>query len=349
MNKSFIQAVFVLAGTTIGAGIFGIPYVTVKAGYGIGLLWMIFLTAVVLGINCLYVRVILKQDSNHPIQLVGLGEKYFGKIGKTIALWLILIGQWGAMLAYIIGIGNLLVVILGHQEYVIYYSIGVFIIASSITYFNIRVVSAIDFWLTTAMVAIIGLIAWVGFPAVDISNIKFIASSNYFEFLLPFGVIFGALTGYAVIPEVVRISRSGGNHPQKSIQVVILGTLIPAVVYLVFQYIVVGVSGSAVTEEAVNGLTPFLNNWIVDVGAIFGILAMVTSHLTLTHVIKDMFNDDFHINPNISWVMAILPPFIIFLLGMHSFIVVLDFMGTWLGITSAIFIFLLYRKSQKVK
>jgi len=199
------------------------------------------------------------------------------------------------------------------------------------------------------MVSIIGLIAWVGFPAVDISNIKFIASSNYFEFLLPFGVIFGALTGYAVIPEVVRISRSGGNHPQKSIQVVILGTLIPAVVYLVFQYIVVGVSGSAVTEEAVNGLTPFLNNWIVDVGAIFGILAMVTSHLTLTHVIKDMFNDDFHINPNISWVMAILPPFIIFLLGMHSFIVVLDFMGTWLGITSAIFIFLLYRKSQKVK
>ncbi len=348
VNKSLILAIFVLAGTTIGAGMFGIPYVTVRSGYLAGVIWLIVLSILVIGINYMYGQVIIRQGNSAGVQLVGLGEKYFGKPGKVIALWIILIGQWAALLAYIIGVGNLLVVLFGNNLSVESYSIIYFVIVAGITFFNLRVVSVINFWLTLAIVFIILVIAAVGIPSIQVANFTQPFSRNIVDLFFPFGVIFGALTGYAVIPEMIHIAHGGNNSNQKINFAIILGTLLPVLVYLIFQFIVVGVSGNSVTEDAIVGLAKYLPGWIVGLGAVLGILAMVTSHMALTHVIKDTFIIDYKYNKNIAWVLAITPPILVFLLGMHSFIIVLDVMGTWLGITSAVFIFALYHKSRNI-
>ena len=50
-QNRFLQAVFLLAGTTIGAGMFALPYVFAKAGFLIGLLELCVLTVVTIMMN----------------------------------------------------------------------------------------------------------------------------------------------------------------------------------------------------------------------------------------------------------------------------------------------------------
>ena len=81
--KSVYRAIAVLVGTTIGAGIFGIPFVVSKIGFVPGIFYLLILGVLVLILNLAYGEIILRTPGDH--QLTGYGEIYFGEIGKKIA------------------------------------------------------------------------------------------------------------------------------------------------------------------------------------------------------------------------------------------------------------------------
>ena len=82
MNKKFWATTFTLTGTIIGAGILGLPYVFSKAGFFIGLLWLIILGMVMMFVNLTLGEITLRTNGRH--QLSGYAEKYLGKWGKRI-------------------------------------------------------------------------------------------------------------------------------------------------------------------------------------------------------------------------------------------------------------------------
>ncbi len=347
MSSPSLRATATLIGTIIGAGIFGIPYVTAQSGYLVGLAWLVGLTILTIAISLAYAHVIMK-DNPHRHQLAGYGQHYFSQPGKWFATFILMVGQWGALVAYIIGVGEFLATLIGKPELTFPASVLTFIVGAIIILLGLKVVASVEGVISFLMIGMVILLGLIGINKIDTNNLSanFNTSTQLANLFLPYGIIFGALSGAAVLPEVYQILKDARKQTLFP-KVIIIGVLIPAIIYAVFQFTVVGISGANTSEEAVAGLVSFFNPSIVKAGALFGILAMGTSFLTLAYALKDMFDLDFGLQPVTAWFLAMFPPFFVFLLGLRNFITAFEFTGAWIGTLTTIFIFSLYWKSNQ--
>ena len=109
----------------------------------------------------------------------------------------------------------------------------------------------------------------------------------------------------------------------------------------------VGITGSGTTEEAINGLIPYLGNWIISVGAIFGILAVFTSFLVLGLGLEEIFHDDYRIKKRVAFCLALFVPFLAYLFGLKSFIFIIGLVGALAAGIDGILTVLIYFKAKK--
>lgn len=340
--QGFFQAVSLLVGTTIGAGIFAIPYVTQTSGYLIGLFWLVFLTLVTYLVGHMYGQVIQANHDHH--QLPGYSRLYFGQPGYVIGILVLVLGQCGALLAYIIGMGDFLGVILQRADLSLFFSLLCFVISSGIVYLGLRSVSVAEGMVVGLMLALIFLLLILGLPKIDTSNYQTnLQALTWQGFFFPYGVIFQALSGYAVIPEMSRILGQKKTYLNQAIWI---GVLIPAITYFLFQAVVVGISGSHTSEEAIGGLVPYFNPLFIKAGALFGILTMGTSFLTMAYALKDMFQADFSLPRRRAFFLAVSPPLVLFLLGARSFVGVINVTGLFMGTLTILMIVACYLRLQ---
>lgn len=343
MNNKTPRAIATLVGTTIGAGIFALPYAVTKVGLAAGIFYLLILGVIVLLLNLIYGEVILRTPGDH--QLTGYGEIYLGKIGKILATGGLFIGLYGALLAYLIKIGQFLSLVSG-LPYPLLLSLVFFVFASLAIYFGLKTVSKIELFLVILMLLFIVTLALVGLPNLFLinyqSNINLLSISRL---LFPYGVILFALTGSAAIPEMEEILR---HEPKKLKKSILAGSLIPLVVYLVFIVVILGISGPQTSEDAIGGLHFFLPNWIVKFGASLGILTMSTSFLALGYVLSEVWHRDFHLPKPTNFFLALLPPLLLFLLGTRSFIQVLEYSGALTGGITGILIIGCFWQAKKL-
>ena len=77
-------------------------------------------------------------------------------------------------------------------------------------------------------------------------------------------------------------------------------------------------------------------------------LAIFTSFLNLGRVLQESFQFDFKLNKFFAWLLALWPPFLLFLFNVRNFINVISLAGALaLGAQSIIFIFI-YGKVKKM-
>jgi len=147
---------------------------------------------------------------------------------------------------------------------------------------------------------------------------------NLSKFFLPYGVILFALAGSAAIPEMRLILQGQEKKLKKAI---FLGTLIPAVLYLLFALVVVGISGAGTSPEAIKGLVPHLGGWVIIAGAIFGLLAVFTSFLVLGVAVRQIYYQDYRLKSIWSFFLACIVPIAAYLAGLKNFILIIGFVG----------------------
>ena len=336
--KKTLEATALLVGTIIGAGIFGIPYVIAKAGFLTGLVTIGMLGAVLIVLYLYLGEVVLRTKGNH--QLTGYAEKYLGKTGKTIMSVSMLAGIFGALIAYILGMGQSLNAVFGGNPWI--YSLLFFAGFAVAIYFGIKTVAKIEFWILPALVVVIVLFAIFSFNKIDIMNLSGFYPYNLF---IPYGVILFALLGGAAIPEMRQHLRFECRKFRKSL---FIGMIIPIAVYALFALIVVGVTGIGTTEIATIGLGKALGYHMIILGNLFAVFTMGTSFLTLGLAGKQMFNYDYKINHFLSWFLAMFIPLTIALSGLTSFIKAIGIAGTIAGAGEGILIVLMHRKAKKL-
>ena len=123
-----------------------------------------------------------------------------------------------------------------------------------------------------------------------------------------------------------------------------IAILIPALVYLFFIYLILGITGPQTTESALTGLRNFLGDRIVSLALFFGVLTTFTSFIALGLTLRKVFWYDLKIEKNFAWLITCFFPLILFLIGVKQFIPVISFVGgVMLGI-DGILILLMYRK-----
>ena len=162
---------------------------------------------------------------------------------------------------------------------------------------------------------------------------------------MPYGVILFSLLGWSAIPEIADLFKSKKN--KKNLDNVIVWTFaIVIVFYLVFSFIVVGVSGQNTSSNALDGLVPFLGQNIVIVGSLFGLVALASSFLILGNYLKNSLRYDLKLPYIVSASIAVFIPFLIYFVGIRDVISVMGILGAALGAVEGVIIILIFQKAK---
>jgi len=338
MGKNFIFAVATLVGAIVGLGMFGIPYAASRAGFFVGIGYIVVLGFVMLLLHLIYGEVVERTEGNH--RLTGYVEKYLGKKYKRVLGVFIIFALYTALLAYIIvGGGEFLALLLPEIGSSFVWSITFWFILSIGIWRGLRTIAMGELLMTGFLILfILALFAW---GARDISFENF-SSFNAVDFFLPYGVVLFALSGIFAVPEIRELLKIDGK---RYLSVIVWGSVIPIALYILFTISVVGVSGADTSQEALSGLAGNLGSVISGVGAVFGLLAIATSFLVLGSNIKHTFEYDWHMSGNISAALTTLVPLLIFVVGVRQFIEVISIAGGVFGSLMIIFVLLVYRKA----
>jgi tyrosine-specific transport protein len=334
--KLLFEAIATLMGLMIGAGILGIPYVVAKSGILIGALNILVIGITMIFVNLFVGEIVLRTKGNH--QITGYAEKYLGKRGKWIMAAAAILGNYGALLAYLIGEGKALSAIFGGNA--LYFSIGYFLVVSFIVYNGLKAVERSELYFVSAFVLIVAVIVGFNLTNMDLSNVP-ISDGNFF---LPFGVVLFAYLGMSAIPEIHEELKNNWKRMRRAI---IIGSIIPILIYLAFGLSVVAVTGTSTTEVASVGLGQAFGEHMIILSNLFAVLTMATAFIAIGFALKETFNYDLKINKKISFLLAVLPPLIFLFLGLNSFIDVVAFVGSFSGGIMGILIVLMLWNARK--
>ncbi|MBN2459371.1 amino acid permease [Candidatus Woesearchaeota archaeon] len=343
-KKRLFQAIATLVGCMIGAGILGIPYVVARAGFITGLINIIVLGIIFTFIHLYLGEIALRTKGNH--QLTGYAEKYAGKTGKYFMFISMIIGIYGALIAYILGSGEALASITGLQPMLC--SFIFFGIISWLIYIGLDAIENSEAFAMPLVLIIVLLIFILSIGRVEGANLS---GFSFSKMLVPYGVVLFAFIGCSAIPEVKEELEKQKKDMKKAI---IIGSIIPVVVYALFALAIVGVLGTETHAIGALGLAAILGEKMAFIGSLLAVLTMSTSFLALGLALKELFMYDYNIRKNTSWLLACFIPFILFLLLQlpalkenATFTLVLEVTGIVTGAITGILIVLMVMNAKK--
>ncbi len=346
-RRHFFEAIATLVGTIIGAGVLGIPYIVAKSGFLTGLIDIIIIGIICLFVNLYLGEIALRTKTNH--QLTGYAEKYLGKAGKTLMTLAMVFGIYGALIAYLLGEGEALKAIFGGSE--IIYSLIFFAVVAIIIYFGIKALEESELAIGILMLSIIILISILLINKISFENLAVFDAT---KFLIPYGVILFAFLGTSAVPSMKEELEANKKKLKRAI---IIGSLIPIIIYSLFAFVVVGVIGSSFFDLGPNervatvALGMFTGKTMAVFANLFAVFAMTTSFIALGYALKEMFNYDYKMNKNLSWLLVVLLPLAVFLIDafvvdVANFIAVLGITGAIAGGLTGVLIVLMHQKTK---
>jgi len=336
--RCFYEGVATLTGCIIGAGILGIPYAIAKSGFWTGMLIILVLGVVTILIHLMTGEVVLRTKACH--QLVGYADKYIGKLGKSLMTIAMIIGVYGAMVAYTIGVSESLTSIFGGYHGL--WAVAFYVIMCVILFGGLGVLKTSELFMETIKLLIFAVLVSVIFGSQHFDASNFTGFS--WNLLLPYGIILFAYLGTAAVPELCEELKPCRIWTKRA---VIIGTLIPIIVYALFALAVIGVTGGDVTQVATIGLVEKMGGGIFLLLHVFAILAMATSFIALGYALKSMYNVDYRLTHSESWALTIVVPALLVFLGADSFVKTLEITGILSGGLTGILIVLVHSRAVK--
>jgi tyrosine-specific transport protein len=338
MRRDLFIGIATLSGTVIGAGFLGIPYAVSKSGFLIGLIWMVFISIMMLLINLMIGEIVLSSKTTH--QLPGYSSKYLGKKTKIFVFIASAIGFYAALIAYLIGEGeSLSFIFTGSTQYALLAGIIFWIFMAIFTLGGIHRFKKIQPIAVLAVLIVTLILGIMNFNSISMSNLM---HSDIGAVFLPFGVVLFAFLGVSSIPEMRRVLRKNQKLMKKAI---IIGSLIPLVVYVLFTLIVLGLYGSAVEQIATISFGKIVT--------LLGIFTMFSAFLALSLAFEDTYRFDFGFSFKKAWILTVLLPLIAFIIirvfDLAGFVKVLSIGGSISGGLLSIAILLIHEKIKKVK
>ncbi|MBI4085233.1 MAG: hypothetical protein HY432_01865 [Candidatus Liptonbacteria bacterium] len=331
-SKSFWGGVGFIAATTIGAGMFSLPYIFHESGWLTGVFYLIVLSTVTIFVHRLYWLAL--EKANNGSSLLGLVREHLGKYAFYASSVSVIAGLFLILLIYLILSESFARLVLPSAS--ANYGAVLFWVAASIPLlFKLPRVVGAEFLGTVLMFLIVFLIfltgqtGFSGIPVVSIDNI-----------LLPFGAILFSLTGWTAIEPMFRWEKKNGdpNYMPK----LIWGTFVSAIIYFLF---VLGILGSAdfVSPDALSGLSSW-PLWKIQLLGLLGIFAMWTSYVPIILEIKNELKEDLHLPPLFSYAAALFLPLILFFSGFFNFLGAISLVGGVFLVLQYIFIILVSKK-----
>ena len=230
-----------IAGTMVGVGMLALPVATGEGGFlpaaFIYLVCWLFMLCT--GLLLLEVCTWMPKDAN----LITMAHKLLGPWGK-IACWVVYLFLFiSVMIAHVVGGGAVMAEIFGstvpHWLTMILYVL----LFSPVIYLGTKWVDRLNMTLMAGVILSYLLFIPASYQQV---NLSLLARSDWSKAWLALPVLFTAFTFQVIIPTLMTYMNRNVNKVRLAI---ILGTSIPLVVYLIWEFLILGI----IPAEGPNG------------------------------------------------------------------------------------------------
>lgn len=344
MNR-FLGSILLVAGTSIGAGMLALPVKAAFAGFFptfviLPVLWLFFFTTAILFLD---VNLSFKEETN----MISMTEKTLGFLGKVVCWIVYLLLLYSLTAAYISGSAPAfreMVRWIFQVEisswvapFLIICLFGIFI------YHGTRWVDFVNRIFITGLVVCFVLILFFAPSQLDVQNLSY---SHFPSILLAIPLLFTSFGYHIIIPSLTTYER---HNPKKLRLTLLLGSLIPLIVYWLWAFFVMGIvplsNGENSLVQAFTGgfastkpLIALLHHTVVETAArLFEFFAIVTSFLGVSLSLKDFLKDAFKIKSTrkgkfIACSLTFIPPLVFVLFYPRAFLAALQYAGVFVAI-----------------
>lgn len=324
-----------IAGTTIGVGMLALPVATGEAGFfpAISIYILCWLFMLCTGLLLLEVCSWMPKDSN----LITMAQRLLGPVGKDVCWVVYLFLFVTVMIAHVVGGGAVLSQI---SNGMISESVAMVIyvlIFSPVVYFGTKWVDRLNITLILGVAISYFLFIAVSHDHVDITFLK---RANWSKAWLALPVLFTAFTFQVIIPTLMTYMD---RNVKKVRLTILLGTTIPLLVYLVWEFLILGIvpvdgpNGLIVAAQqgwnAVRPLKELVGSPIVfGIGKSFAFFTMTTSYIALALAYLDFLADGLKVQKKglkkvLLCLGVFIPPTLVALIYPHIFITALSYAG----------------------
>jgi tyrosine-specific transport protein len=334
------RAIRVMVGTMIGVGMLALPYAVAQVGFVLGIAALVLvgvLSAIVLE---LYADLVLARGGKARfIHVVG---RELGSFGTWVASASFIGSMYGALLAYCISGGMLLRVAIFSVFPLTPFEamISFLTLAAVSTVGGSLLVARVQRFLLPTFLGLLAVLSVFALPSIELSNFSGYAPEHLGTAL---GIMVFAFLGMSSIPEARDfLGRAAGTLPtlvRKAVAIV-------AVVYVMFVSVVIGVTGSATTENAIPGLKNVLGHNLYLLATWIALLIVLSVFMNIATSLTNTYLYDFRFSFATSWVLTMSVPLIFVLLGMSSMSTALNISGGILGSITGITMLIAYERAR---
>lgn len=333
---TFYEAVSIIVGANIGAGILGLAYSTRLAGWPVLMLWLVVAGAFTT-FSMLYVAETALR-TRKPLQLPGLAEKYVGKTGAILIFISVCANSIGCMIAYTTGSGNIICTLLGLPNWA--GSLLFTVPCVLVVWFGLKATGIWEKFISSGMVVLLFVIIGVSF----VSGKADVSRAIYTNWTYAVPILSTAIFCYIAQYTVPELARGMRHTPKKLPGAITIGMFITGVLLALVPLAVLSLTGADhVTQVATIAWGQALGTWALFTANIFALCAMMTSYWAvggamLTNIV-DMFklNDERETKTRlIAIACTAVPPFILAYAGLVNFVDAIGWAGTFGGVLMSI-------------
>jgi len=342
VEKKTLYALSIVVGTSIGAGILGLPY-ALKDNLYYGIFALIFVSLIIFGTNVMLTKAMFFTRTKK--QLIGYIDFYLGAKGKSIMTIAFALSMYGAIIAYLFGMSTILVQIIGINKF--FWFILIMYLVYMVVYNGISWLKRFEFVLTSILVLLLFIVVFYSLSSTyfSVTNFRFTNANLFFMI----GVSVFAFMNMVALPELNELYRFDKKYIDKLTKIAFLGSLIPLLIYIMFVIAIIGVN--ALTNDlATVALYDLFNNGIGMVANIIALISMMTSYIALSFGLFQMYKYDYGLSKDESMLFTFFIPIImliiIIVLG-YGFVDILGFTGSVAGGLQGLLIVLMYKKYCK--
>ncbi|MDH4570896.1 amino acid permease [Pseudomonas sp. BN414] len=345
---SFLEAVAMIVGTNIGAGVLSMAYASRKAGFMPLLLWLA-VAGVFTTISMLYVSETALRTRTHN-QLSGLAQRYVGSFGAWAIFLSVAVNSIGALIAYMSGSGKILSAFFGISPAL--GSLLFFLPAALVLYLGLGAIGKGEKFISIGMVSMIVLLV-VATLVNENTDVARLLEGDWIYMVPVFNIAVFCFSAQYIVPEMAR----GFSHaPSQLPKAVITGMLVTFCLLAIVPMSVISLNGlENQSEVATLAWGQALGQWAFYTANTFALCAMLTSYWGLGGSFLTNIFDKFHkLGPENQpktrlLVLAIVcvPPFLLAYSGMVGFVNALYFAGAFSGVILSIMPILMLRSARR--
>lgn len=374
-SGKFWGGVMLIAGTAVGAGMLGLPLKTGVSGFFPAVFGLVSGFSFML----LSLFVLLEANfylNNWDANIISMAKARLGIGAQALAWFCFLMLLYAALAAYMTEGGSLMMQLWGlfpeawqpQAGEESFYGVSAFlVIFGMVVYFGTQVVDYVNRLL---MIGLIGSFCTLVFASLPHVHLHYLGEFYPHAIFVSVPVIIASFTSHLILPSL-RIYLE--NDLQQIKKVLLYGSMIPLALYLVWEFIIVGMlplegenglAAVAFAAHPVGRLADAMHghlsgNFVGSLLGAFSFFALVTSFLAVALSLSDFLSDGFGIPKTtpvkrlLLLLMTFIPPLAVLVISASSqvpvFLIALGYLGVFIAVLYGILPALMVWKGRYIE